>query len=199
MLLSPMRFKDYVWPHNPRVYEIEFRRSVISHKVPMGGYALQTMGRTHRVLKGEGEFAGPGAYDEFRKLGTIFYEETPGILVHPIWQESKAYFVSLSLRQEPKEDYVSYSFEFWECFEDQNEAPALRLVHESAAGGQADGNTAGNTAGSSAEEKVYTAVYGDSLWAIAVRNGMTLNELLALNPQIKNPNILYPGDRIRIG
>lgn len=26
MLLSPMRFKNFVWPHNPRVYSIAFER-----------------------------------------------------------------------------------------------------------------------------------------------------------------------------
>ena len=47
-------------------------------------------------------------------------------------------------------------------------------------------------------EQYYTAVWGDTMWGIAIRNGMTLSQLLALNPQVWNPNILYVGDRIRI-
>ena len=54
MKLAPMRFKDYVWPHNPRVYSIEYRRRVVSHAVPFGLYVLQNMGRNNRIFKGEG-------------------------------------------------------------------------------------------------------------------------------------------------
>ena len=70
MTLSPMRFKDYVWPHNPRVYEIEFSRQVVSHKIPMGKYSLQNLGRSHRVLRGEGEFAGEGR-GRVRRRGSL--------------------------------------------------------------------------------------------------------------------------------
>lgn len=54
------------------------------------------------------------------------------------------------------------------------------------------------------EEKVsvpieYVVVKGDTLGRIARRNQMTLRELLTLNPQIKNPNLIRPGQRIVIG
>ena len=29
MLLKPMRFKDYTWPHNPETYTVEYRRQVV--------------------------------------------------------------------------------------------------------------------------------------------------------------------------
>ena len=44
----------------------------------------------------------------------VFYEETPGLLIHPLWQASQAYFVSLQVQQTPQPDYVRYSFAFWE-------------------------------------------------------------------------------------
>ena len=55
MNLTPMRFKDYVWPHNPKIYEIGFQWDVRAHRVPFGLYTLQNMGRQYRVLRGEGE------------------------------------------------------------------------------------------------------------------------------------------------
>ena len=189
MILSPMRFKDYVWPHNPRTYEIGYRRDVASHPIPFGNYVLQGMGRRHRVLRGAGEFVGPGAYQEFKKLATVFYDTTPGVLVHPLWDMAKAYFVSLQLNQEPTENYVSYSFEFWECCDLYREG--LTLIPA--------GKTAQALAAENTEEQWYTAVSGDCLWSIANRRGMSLAELLALNPQIKNPNLLYVGDRVRVG
>ena len=44
MRLSPMRYKSFIWPHNPRVYAIEFQRHMAARKVPFGDYVLQNMG-----------------------------------------------------------------------------------------------------------------------------------------------------------
>ncbi|HHU21916.1 MAG TPA: LysM peptidoglycan-binding domain-containing protein [Clostridiales bacterium] len=181
-----MRFKDYTWPHNPRVYEIEFRHQVVSHKVPFGTYVLQSLGRTNRVLKGEGEFVGPGAYEEFKKLASVFSSSnSPGLLIHPIWQSAHAYFVALSLKQEPREDYVKYAFEFWECSDIYD--TKAKLVRPAA-----------HEKEEKSTEKWHTVVSGDTMWGIAAKNGMSLQELLALNPQMKNPNLIYPGDKVRI-
>ncbi len=182
MNLAPMRYKNYVWPHNPKIYEITYQRSVNVNKVPFGRYMMTNLGRSYRVLKGEGEFVGEGAYDEFKMLATVFYEETPGTLIHPVWQVSNAYFVALSLKQEPYKDYVSYTFEFWEQCEEYIEYPEIVKV--------------GDSTQSSSDKKTHTVVSGDTMWAIAKKNGIALSTLIALNPQIKNPNRIYPGDII---
>lgn len=182
MKLSSMRFKDYVWPHNPRTYEIGFTRDVAVHRVPFGAYVLQQMGRRQRILRGEGEFVGEGAYAEFKKLATVFYESTPGMLTHPLWDTAQAYFVSLRLKQEPREDYVSYSFEFWECYDHYREKPERVLP---AAGAQGAAET-------------YTVEHGDSFQSIARAHGLTTAALLALNPQIRNPNALRAGETLRV-
>ena len=182
-MLAPMRYKDYVWPHNPRIYEIDYYRDIAINKVPFGRYTLTNMGRGYRVLKGEGEFAGEGAYDEFKKLATVFYEETPGMLIHPVWQSSNAYFASLSLKQEPYEDYVSYTFEFWEQCDDYN-TTAEKIEDPNAGAGAGTG------------KKQHIVVSGDTMWAIARDNGISLSDLIALNPHIKNPNRIYVGDII---
>ena len=44
----------------------------------------------------------------------------------------------------------------------------------------------------------HTVRSGDTLGEIAAKNGVSLKELLAANPQIKNPNLIYPGQKIRI-
>ena len=49
------------------------------------------------------------------------------------------------------------------------------------------------------EKRFYTVVKGDTLNRIAARNGLTLNELLAMNPQIGNPNRIFIGQQIVIG
>ncbi len=44
----------------------------------------------------------------------------------------------------------------------------------------------------------YTVVKGDSMWKIAVRYEIGISEIIAANPQIKNPDLIYPGDKINI-
>jgi len=44
----------------------------------------------------------------------------------------------------------------------------------------------------------YTVQAGDSLWSIAQKFGVTLEKLIAANPQIKDPNLIYPGQVINI-
>lgn len=183
MKLNPMRYKDYVWPHNPRVYTIDYERQVAVEKVPFGLYHLQDLGRTRRVMRGEGEFVGPDAYAQFGALANVFYKEGPGPLIHPLWQAANAYFVELSLKQEPRPDYVSYSFTFWEDLgiydgklKLESAEPAVQPVQDG--------------------EVVHTVVKGDTLWGIARRYGVTLDQLLGRNPDIKNPNLIWVGQEV---
>ena len=44
----------------------------------------------------------------------------------------------------------------------------------------------------------YTVKKGDTLSKIAKAHGVTLKKLIAANPQIKNPNLIYPGQKITI-
>ena len=74
MRLSSMRYKNYTWPHNPETFVVEYRRQMAAHKIPLGGCVLQDLGVNCRILRGEGEFAGPGAYGEFKALAAVFQE-----------------------------------------------------------------------------------------------------------------------------
>ena len=53
--------------------------------------------------------------------------------------------------------------------------------------------TAGDTS-----RGTYTVKRGDTLWGIAKRFGVNLTALIAANPQIKNPNLIYPGNEVRL-
>ena len=189
MILSPMRFKNFVWPHNPRVYSIAFERKLAVHKIPFGRYRVQSLGQTRRVLRGQGEFAGEGAYDTFKALASVFYEETPGVLVHPVWMTTTAWFAGLELRQEPRRDYVAYSFEFWE--ENDLRGGIATRTTEHPSGGTASTPAAG------AQARWHTVAKGDTLWAIAAKyygKGSEYSKIAGANTdKISNPNLIYPG------
>ena len=189
MNLAPMTFKGFAWPHNPRVYTITFERKMANYKVPFGRHYLQSLGQTRRVLRGEGEFVGEGAYDKFKELASIFYEETPGVLVHPVWVVATAWFVGLELRQEPRSDYVRYSFEFWEVYSGLTDKLEERANGAAAPSGGTEGG---------GQAAYHTVARGDTLWAIANRYGVSLSAIIQWNPQIKNPNLIRPGERVRV-
>lgn len=191
MLLKPMRYKDYTWPHNPETYAVEYHRQVAAHKMPLGGFCLQDLGRTCRILRGEGTFVGKGAYEEFQTLAEVFDQTGPGLLVHPVWRPVSAYFVTLELLEEPMPDYVRYSFSFWEDGTASGGLTEVAAETGTSGGGDGTGSAGGQTA-------VCTVRKGDTLWGIAGRYGVALTDLIAANPQIKNPNLIYPGDQVRI-
>ena len=165
MRLSSMRYKNYTWPHNPETFVVEYRRQMAAHKIPLGGCVLQDLGVNCRILRGEGEFAGPGAYEEFKALAAVFQELGAGMLTHPVWRTDRAYFVALSENNDGRT---------W------------------------PGNSLATSDGSGGAGRVYTVKRGDTLWGIARRCGVTLSSLIAANPQIKNPNLIYPGNEVRL-
>jgi lysozyme len=48
------------------------------------------------------------------------------------------------------------------------------------------------------QQQKYIVRPGDNLTAIAASFGLSLNQLLAINPQISNPNLIYPGQVINV-
>ena len=182
MRLVPMRYKTYVWPHNPRSYEIDFTRPVAVHKVPYGRHCVQDLGLGARVMRGEGEFAGEGAYEQLKALADVFYQEGPGLLIHPVWQTASAYFTQLKLVQEPRPDYVRYTFTFQEGL--SGDEQGLKTLGTAGTAVVASGVT------------THTVVKGESLWTIAGWYGVALADLVAANPWLKNPNLLQVGDKV---
>lgn len=190
MNLNPMRFKDYVWPHNPETFSVSWQRQIAVRKIPFGGCCMQDLGLSYRVMRGEGCFAGMGAYEEFEKLNAVFNDPGPGLLSHPVWQTTRAYFAELSLAEEPLPDYVHYTFVFWE-----DGRTDLQLKEVAAQEQTGQDAAADRTAHDGA---VYIVKKGDTLWGIARSHGVALADLIAANPQIKNPNLIYPGDRVKL-
>lgn len=178
-MLAAMKYRNFVWPNNPKTFEVEYRRTLHSYKLPFSGYVVQNLGLQNKIIRGEGEFTGPDAYENFRKLAALFEENKGGKLVHPVWPTMRAYFAKLNLREEPREDYVHYSFEFWEYignkFEDMADAK--------------DDFDYDDPAASLPGLKRYTmAVEGDTLRILAAKFNVTVEQMCSMNPTVAGPD-----------
>lgn len=49
-----------------------------------------------------------------------------------------------------------------------------------------------------AQQISYTVKPGDSMWRIAVKYQIGVSEIISANPQVKNPNLIYPGQNLNI-
>jgi uncharacterized YkwD family protein/spore coat assembly protein SafA len=49
-----------------------------------------------------------------------------------------------------------------------------------------------------AQSTSHTVKSGDTLWLIAQRYQVGLSEIIKANPQFKNPNLIYPGQKVNI-
>lgn len=49
-----------------------------------------------------------------------------------------------------------------------------------------------------AQSKTYTVKSGDTLWKIAEKHQVGTSEIISANPQLKNPALIYPGQKLTI-
>ena len=106
-----LKYKDHTWPNDPQTYrEVLSREPLYLTKDGVTSYS--GISATHRVITGSGSFFGAGAYEAFKELMELAEDDSPGELVHPVWGNHYCYLTKLEFTQEPREDFVSYSFEF---------------------------------------------------------------------------------------
>lgn len=109
--MNKLSYKTFVWPRNPHTYKEEYIREPQYYTEDKETY-FDGMGDMKRIITGSGAFFGDDAFAQFQKLAALFEDAEPGNLEHPIWGIRYCYFTGLELTQEPKDNYVSYTFEF---------------------------------------------------------------------------------------
>lgn len=119
--MEMMSYKTFVWPTNPSTYKEVWSREA-KYSTAEGVTEFLGMGPLKGIVRGTGAFFGERAYESFRDLMALAEQKTPGDLRHPLWGIRTAYLTGLELVQEPKENYVGYSFEFT-CADSDGEVP----------------------------------------------------------------------------
>ena len=109
--MDSMRFKTFVWPQNPHTYREEYIREPHFYTED-GEIYYNGMGDMQRIITGSGTFFGEDAFENFKALAALFSSREAGNLEHPLWGIRYCYFTGLELTQEPRENCVSYQFQF---------------------------------------------------------------------------------------
>ena len=109
--------------------------------------------------------------------------------MHPVWPTIRAYFAKLNLREEPREDYVHYSFEFWEYIDNK---------FEDVADAMDDIDYDDPLASLPGLKRYTTAANGDTLRSLAAKFGVSVEQMCAMNPSVEDPDAaLTKGQLIR--
>lgn len=183
-----IKFKNYTWPHNPTTFQMGYQKRIISHEYPdIDGAEVEELGSGARLITGSGAFFGKNAYRDFAMLVRLYYEKTPGILVHPKWSPMVVRFTKLQAKEEPLPDYVEYEFEFIE-HKNINIKTAPKATTPSSGSNANNKNTS---------QKKYKVLKGDTLWDISKKfygKGSDWKKIANANKNIiKDPNLIQPG------
>lgn len=165
----PMRFKGVTWRHNPRELTFESEKQINELHAPYAGCTVQDTGRRGMCVKGEGELFGADCLEQFRALLALFREGGSGVLSIENVKPFHAVFESLTLIGKPKPDVLTYRFLFREVMSEADNVP-----------------------------HTYTPGENENLWDVSYRFGIGIDALMALNPQVKRPDILTEGEVVRL-
>lgn len=109
--MDKLTFKDFVWPRNPEHYRVS-RSWELAYNEADDPPTLLGVSGLKRVVTGSGVFSGETAYDDFKALAELSESSEIGWLEHPVWGKMRAFLTQLEMTQEPRENYVAYSFTF---------------------------------------------------------------------------------------
>ena len=174
MKLTPMRFGNFQWPHNPSQIKITSGRDLYEVGLAGSGGILQDRGCKRRVITGSGELYGEGCFRQYQEICNLLRAGKSDLLTLPGVTPFRARFVSLELTGEPEPDLLHYRFVFWE---------------ESGETGQVE---------DSHTEQVYCCKGGENLWRIAQVYQTTVEILTDYNPHLRWVTLLDAGEEVRI-
>lgn len=171
MNLTQMRFRDFVWRQNPVEITVEQAKNIKESLLPFSGSHMQDLGMAKRKIRGRGFFVGrageESAIDEFKRLREVFEETGSGVLQLPSHEPFLAVMDRLDLIG-GKGSLVEYTFSFT----------------ESASFGRIN------------ENREFIACRGESLWDFAGKPDLRIDDIVSLNPHIKNINAIRQGERV---
>lgn len=169
---AAMRFRGHTLHHNPATLRIECAENVRELAFPYAAPKSEYLGNRLRHIVGEGELYGEDCIEQFRALEKLCADGGEGLLSLSHTPSIHAYLKELRMIAEPKENVLSYRFEFIEAKPPAGEGPCSGYYE--------------------------TIVPDESLWDIAYRYRIPIDTLVRLNPQIRYIGFLEQGEKVRL-
>ena len=170
MILSTMRFAGQSFKYNPVELKIENKKMHKSSMIPFKGeYSSAGLPRC-TVISGRGEFVGEDCIEQYKSLLALYETGSEGVLSIPGLMPVYAYISGVSAVGETTPDLISYTFEFTEkTGVRERKKREFHIVRE-----------------------------GETLFDIAYIEGISIESLVRLNPDIRRPDSLVTGEKVRL-
>lgn len=115
--MTNLRFKDYVFRHNPEKLIVTCQKKVARFCCYGFGETIQELGRGVIRIEGEGELFGADAMKQFIRLKQLMQQSGSGILSGAGLEPMQAVFADLKMTGKGGKEEIGY----WFCFIEQRE------------------------------------------------------------------------------
>lgn len=167
MNLITMKFGEFIFPNNPSELIVKNVNNIKETVIPFSGSRTSNLGRLKRKVSGKGYLVGENSFNEFQSLQAEF-EKGKADLQLPGQDPFVAVMNSLDLTNIDSDNTIEYSFTFTEVLCQEKSRAMKALI----------------------------AKGGESLWDYAYMHNILIDELVRLNPQIKDIDNLTKGERV---
>lgn len=167
-VMGKFRFKEYTFAFNPHTFAVVQNRRVRTIPLVNGTVAAQELGFAPMAVTGEGELIGDDLMGEYQKLYELMLEKESGLLYLPDMTPFYCFLNKLSVIGKAGPRVLRYQFEFLEDCEK-------------------------NTRTLTAQKPYYLTKAGDTLTLVAIKCGISLRALAALNPTLAQGEALEEG------
>lgn len=169
---SLMRFDGVFLSHDPKTLKISVQNDVNTQRLLTGlSLTLDTLEGV-RAISGTGELFGERCTEDFKKLKDAYTKRRAAVLAVPYMGASRAVLSKLEFTGGSKAGFMGVEFRF-------------ELVH-------------GASHAAIKRAPVHIAEEGEDMWDIAYREGVSIEELVRLNPHIRYINELDEGERVKL-
>ncbi len=171
MTPCPMRFNGFSWHHNPKSLTIKSGKKVLRYGVPHFEEIVRCFYDELITVNGVGELYGEDCFEQYKRLEELYLKGKEGVLCLPYLMPIYACFEKLSVEASTTPSVLTYSFTFSQIKKrEKKEISTDELTLQSDC----------------------------TLWDVSYINGVSLDKLIALNPDIMFINDLKKGQVVKL-
>lgn len=123
-----MRFKDFIFPSNPSVFEVASSANMAVRSVYDGNSDVQSVSLNPIKVNGSGEFFGDKAEESCQYLMHMLRTKENGALLLPSGSGFNAYLNKFMFCKNAQKNSISYTFEFTEACSSKSEVRNFRFT-----------------------------------------------------------------------